>query len=63
MKRRSLVVTDESARHPFLAGLPPHVRTGAAAQAIKRPWFVMDDLRDFLMAYCACFIAVSLFLA
>jgi hypothetical protein len=63
MQRRSLVVTDEAARHPFLAGLPPHVRLGAQPQAIKRPWFALDDLRDFLMAYCACFIAASLFIA
>ena len=25
-KRRALVLSDESARHPFLASLPPHVR-------------------------------------
>lgn len=25
MKRRSLVLTNESARHPFRASLPPHV--------------------------------------
>jgi hypothetical protein len=64
MKRRSLVTTDETARHPFLARLAPHVRAGATAQPIKRrTWFSLDDLRDFLMAYCACFLAVSLYIA
>ena len=59
--RRSLVITDEAARHPFLASLPPHIRRDAEPLAIKRRrWFSLDDLRDFLMAYCACFLAVSL---
>ena len=62
--RRSLVLTDEMARHPFLASLAPHIRRGNAA--LKKPelrpgW--MQNLREFLMAYCACFIAVSLFIA
>ena len=62
--RRSLVLTDERARHPFLASLPPHVRLGEQPVAIARSqpgW--MKDLRDFLAAYCACFIAVSLYIA
>ena len=64
MKRRSLVITDEAARHPFLAQLAPHVRAGAPLQSAKRrSWFTLDDLRDFLMAYCACFLAVSLYIA
>jgi hypothetical protein len=63
-KRRSLVMTDEMARHPFLAALPPHVRAGAKALSIPRQSrFSLDDLRDFLLAYCACFIAVSLYIA
>jgi hypothetical protein len=62
--RRTLVLTDETARHPFLASLPPHIRLGAEARAIprQRGWG-MQDLRDFLMAYCACFVAVSTFIA
>ncbi|HQV02872.1 MULTISPECIES: hypothetical protein [unclassified Novosphingobium] len=65
MKRRSLVITDETARHPFRAGLAPHIRLGTEprATARRRPWFKLDDLRDFLMAYCACFLAVSLYIA
>ncbi|MBA4160993.1 MAG: hypothetical protein C0515_02670 [Novosphingobium sp.] len=62
--RRSLVLTDEQARHPFLASLPPHVRTGAAALAVPRVRHTWQrNLRDFLAAYCACFVAVSLYIA
>ena len=64
--RRSLVLTDEQARHPFLASLAPHVRRGGdvavAAPAVPTPRW-RQDLKEFLMAYCACFIAVSLFIA
>ena len=62
--RRSLVLTDETARHPFLASLPPHVRRGEAPLAIKRErpsWF--RDLRDFLAVYSASFLAVTLYIA
>jgi hypothetical protein len=62
--RRSLVLTAESARHPFLASLPPHVRAGAMPQPrVRKPRFGLDELRQFLMAYCACFLAVSLYIA
>lgn len=95
--RRSLVLGDESAHHPFLQTLPPHVRVGqviacrdgdmaqdapqkAAADWIKRHahaaphtmmarlrhWrgaITMQDARDFLLAYCACFVAVMAFIA
>ena len=62
--RRSLVLTDETARHPFLASLPPHVRHGDAPVAIacsKPGW--LRDLRDALAVYSASFIAVSLYIA
>ena len=62
--RRTLVLTDETARHPFLASLPPHVRRGEKPTPIKRAkasW--LRDLRDFLAAYCASFIAISLYIA
>lgn len=62
--RRSLVLTDEAARHPFLASLPPHIRQGAEPKRIKRRRrFNFADLRDFLGAYCACFLAISLYIA
>ncbi|WDF73594.1 hypothetical protein [Novosphingobium sp. KACC 22771] len=93
--RRSLVLGDESAHHPFRQTLPPHVRVdrpvaspGHEAQAHKalaadwlkrhaqaaphlvvaraRHWrrgLTMQNLREFLLAYCACFVAVMAFIA
>lgn len=65
MKRRSLVLTDETARHSFLASLPPHARRGTEpVLAVRRPrWLSLDAVRDFLLAYCACFVAVGTFIA
>lgn len=80
--RRSLVLGDETARHPFLQSLPPHVRGGRAPIPCRagpkepRDWGRMirkavsqagdgitaTDLRQFLLAYCACFLAVSAFI-
>ena len=62
--RRSLVLSDESARHPFLASLPPHVRRGVEVPVARRGWLITaQDWRDFLMAYCSCFVVVSAFIA
>ncbi|HSG32902.1 MAG TPA: hypothetical protein VLA37_00085 [Sphingomonadaceae bacterium] len=62
--RRSLVLTDESARHPFLASIPPHVRSGRDPVPARLPWgLTIDDIRSFLVAYCACFMATSAFIA
>ncbi|MEY4238941.1 MAG: hypothetical protein RL339_1542 [Pseudomonadota bacterium] len=61
--RRALVVTDESARHPFLASLPPHIRH--RIEPIRRrvaAHITLQDVKEFLMAYCACFVAVTTFL-
>lgn len=64
MNRRALVLTDESARHPFLASLPPHVRDLRKEGRRQPTWRVTaQDLKEFLMAYCACFFAVSAFIA
>ena len=62
--RRSLVLTDERARHPFLASLPPHVRSYAApvTGARQRPSW-LRDVRDFLAVYSASFLAISLYIA
>ncbi len=62
MKRRSLVLTDETAGHRFLASLPPHVRTARVATP-RRPAITAQDVKEFLLAYCACFVAVSAYLA
>jgi hypothetical protein len=64
MLRRALVITDETARHPFLASLPPHIRGQAYHALPQRSWRITaQDAKEFLMAYCACFLAVSAFIA
>ncbi|WP_082825976.1 hypothetical protein [Croceicoccus estronivorus] len=63
--RRSLVLTNEAARHPFLASLPPHVRsagTPVAARPRRKRGLSLNDLRDFMMTYCASFVAVIIFI-
>ncbi|MEO7913868.1 MAG: hypothetical protein ABJA20_06125 [Novosphingobium sp.] len=61
--RRALVVTDDTARHPFLQSLPPHVRAGVEALPIPRPPLIsLADVRHFLIAYCTCFTAVMAFI-
>lgn len=61
--RRALVVTDESARHPFRMNLPPHLRRSAQAVRARRSWrFTTEDLKMFLMAYSACLLAVTTFI-
>ena len=64
MMRRYLVLTDETHRHPFLASLPPHARrVDAAPEPRWRPFAIgAEDLRQFLMAYCACLLAVATFI-
>jgi hypothetical protein len=62
--RRSLVLVDETARHPFLQNLPPHVRSGArAVPRVPNSATRLDTLRQFLLAYCACFVAASVYFA
>ena len=40
------------------------VRFAALKRAARRrPAITAQDLREFLMAYCACFLAVSTFIA
>ncbi len=61
-KRRALVLGDETARHPFLRSLPPHVRRPLAQR--MRWWEkIPADLRQFLGAYSAGVVAVSTFFA
>lgn len=69
MTRRALVLTDETARHPFLRSLPPHVRRiepeepEAAAPLPATLWgLTVADIRQFTMAYLATFIAVTVFI-
>ena len=60
MMRRYLVLTDERARHPFLASLPPHVRLIEPEPEPRwRPFPISgEDVRQFLLAYFACLVAV-----
>jgi hypothetical protein len=65
--RRALVLTDESARHPFRAILPISSRRVGEVEN-RRSWrlnFGLDagDLRHFASAYAACFVATSAFIA
>ena len=61
--RRSLVLVDETARHPFLRTLPPHIRRGIEALPRHPKWEGwVENTRLFLLAYCACFMAVSAFI-
>lgn len=68
MMRRTLVLTDETARHGFLTHLPRHVRgqhTDAPMpdkRGRARPVVTAGDVREFLMAYCACLVAATAYL-
>lgn len=68
-KRRALVLENEAARHPFRRSLPPHVLKPLPDEPASLPsWlslarFSPAGLREFLMAYCAMFAAVSTFIA
>ena len=62
--RRSLVLTDEAARHPFRASLPPHVRKGAEPFPSRPGWAITrDDVQGFLGAYFACLVGVAIFIS
>ena len=66
--RRYLVLGDETARHPFLASLPPHVRGQSSLEPSPGPdWraalrITRDDVRGFAASYLACLVAVAAFI-
>jgi hypothetical protein len=65
--RRALVLTDESARHPFRASLPLNRRAANDVEN-RLSWrlnFGLDagDMRQFAANYAAGFIAISTFIA
>lgn len=61
--RRSLVLTDESARHPFRASLPPHVCNRSPAVATRPSWVITrDDVQGFVGAYFASLAAIAVFI-
>ncbi len=62
-RRRSLVLTDESARHPFRASLPPHVKRDLHDIPAESLWrLTSDDVRGFASVYFATFAAVLVFI-
>ncbi|WP_390551056.1 hypothetical protein [Qipengyuania sp. MTN3-11] len=61
--RRSLTLTDEAARHPFRASLPPHVRHESVAAYDNAVWRVSArDVRGVVTTYFACLAAVLAFI-
>lgn len=62
--RRSLVLTDETARHPFRASLPPHVRSREYEAPAEVLWrLTTEDVRGFVSIYLATFAAALVFIA
>ena len=56
-------MTDEAARHPFRASLPPHVRIEDASVHDESIWRVTkSDVRGVATAYFACLAATLAFI-
>ena len=64
-KRRALVLADESAHHPFLRSLPPHVRGRSAAITLDRfrPSFDWREWKAFATTFAVTFLLVSVYIA
>tara|TARA_R110002072_G_scaffold38314_26_gene111113 strand:+ start:970 stop:1161 length:192 start_codon:yes stop_codon:yes gene_type:complete len=61
--RRSLVLTDETARHPFRASLTPHVRKPEEGETSPQSWrLTASDIRGVATTYFATFAATLAFL-
>lgn len=61
--RRSLVLTNESARHPLRSLIPMVKRPGFLPNVKRATWDITkDDVRGFANAYFATFAAVMVFL-
>lgn len=61
--RRALVLTDESARHPFRALLPAHSRSVTIDPRRTTDWrLTVSDVRGFATVYFASFAAVLAFI-
>ena len=62
--RRALVLTDESARHPFRASLPAQLRREQVYAPRTVDWrLTASDVRGFATTYFASFAAVLAFIA
>jgi hypothetical protein len=61
--RRSLVLTDETARHWFRASLPPHVKRDLIPVPAEALWrLTMADVRGVASTYVATTLAVLAFI-
>jgi len=62
-RRRSLVLTDESARHPFRSMLPPRVRADIFDIPAEKLWaLTIDDVRGVASTYVTVTAAVLAFI-
>jgi hypothetical protein len=62
-RRRSLVLTEESARHPFRALLPPHIKRDLIPIPAEDLWrLTLADVRGFASVYVATTAAVLTFI-
>lgn len=60
---RSLVLTEESARHRFRASLPPHVKRDLIPIPAEALWrLTMTDMRGVASVYVAATAAVLAFI-
>ena len=61
--RRHLVLSGQTARHPFLAGLAPaQAVTSASSSWTDALRLTRDDVRGFATSYVACLVAVAAFI-
>jgi len=61
--RRSLVLTDETARHWFRASLPPHVTRDLIPVPAESLWrLTVEDVRGVASTYVALTLAIFAFI-
>jgi hypothetical protein len=61
--RRSLVLTDESARHPFRAVLPPSIKRDLIPIPAESLWrLTVEDVRGVASTYVASTAAILAFI-
>ncbi|MBV7267486.1 hypothetical protein [Erythrobacter ani] len=61
--RRSLVLTNETNRHPFRKTLPPHVANDIIDIPAESLWrLTTNDVRGFASAYVAATAAILVFI-
>ncbi|MEM9085495.1 MAG: hypothetical protein AAGB23_06190 [Pseudomonadota bacterium] len=62
-ERRALVLTDETARHPFRMNLPPYIRRDLFDIPAEALWrLTMEDARGFASVYVAATAAILAFI-